>query len=170
VFGLDWGEIIIILLVGVFVLGPERIPVAVRWVTDTAKKARGMAATAQSDLRREIGPEIDELRRQVNELRNMADMDELRALRDLNPKRFIQQNVLGDEMRGGVSGFLGLTGGTAAERANAAAGLQPGTDAPGLPPSGTADAPVLADVSYPTRRNRAPLDPGEPAPFDPDGT
>jgi sec-independent protein translocase protein TatB len=175
VFGLDWGEILIILLVGIFVLGPERIPVAVRWITDTARKVRGMAATAQSDLRREIGPELDELRRQVNELRSMADFDELKRLRELNPKRFIQKNVLGDEFSGGVTGFLGLTGtGTAAEQANAAAGLAaPDAAAPAAhtaPVADRGDPAILADVSYPTRRTRSPLAPGELAPFDPDGT
>ena len=107
-FGLSWGQIAIILLVAVFVLGPERIPTAVTWVMTTVKKARTMAVGAQAELRREIGPELDELRRQVADLQSLKEIQELRDLRDLNPKRLIGKNILGDEFSGGITGFLGL--------------------------------------------------------------
>ena len=70
-FGLSWGQVTIIVLVGVFVLGPERIPTAVRWVTDGLRKVRTMAAGAQAQLNREIGPELDELRRQIADLQSL---------------------------------------------------------------------------------------------------
>ena len=107
-FGLSWGQIAIILLVAVFVLGPERIPTAVTWVMTTLRKARTMAAGAQAELRREIGPELDELRRQVADLQSLKEIQELRDLRDLSPKRLIGKNILGDEFSGGITGFLGL--------------------------------------------------------------
>ena len=109
-FGLSWGQIAIIVLVGVFVLGPERIPTAVTWVMTMLRKARTMAAGAQAELRREIGPELDELRRQVADLQSLKEIQELRDLRDLHPKRLIGKNILGDEFSGGISGFLGLNG------------------------------------------------------------
>ena len=167
-FGLSWVEIIIILGVGVFVLGPERIPVAVRWVTTTVTKVRGMAATAQSDLAREIGPELEELRRQVSDLQSMKEFQELKSLRDINPKRYLQKNVLGDQFAGGVTGFLGLNGeGTPAEQANAAAAADAGTGGP--VPAMAAMTPAM-DLSYPTKRVSRSLGPGELAPFDTDGT
>ncbi len=107
-FGLSWGQIIIIVLVGVFVLGPERIPTAVTWVLGSLRKVRTMAAGAQAELRREIGPEIEELRRQVADLQSLKEIQELRDLRDLNPRRLIGKNILGDEFSGGLTGFLGL--------------------------------------------------------------
>lgn len=107
-FGLSWGQIAIIVLVGVFVLGPERIPTAVTWVLTMLRKARTMAAGAQAELRREIGPEIEELRRQVADLQSLKEIQELRNLRDLHPKRLIGKNILGDEFSGGITGFLGL--------------------------------------------------------------
>ena len=107
-FGLSWGQIAIIVLVGVFVLGPERIPTAVTWVMTSLRKLRTMAAGAQAELRREIGPEIDELRRQVADLQSLKELQELRDLRDLHPKRLIGKNILGDEFSGGITGFLGL--------------------------------------------------------------
>ena len=104
-FGLSWGQIAIIVLVGVFVLGPERIPTAVTWVLTNLRKLRTMAAGAQAELRKEIGPELDELRRQVADLQSLKEIQELRDLRDLHPKRLIGKNILGDEFSGGITGF-----------------------------------------------------------------
>lgn len=109
-FGMSWPEIAIIIAVGMFVLGPERIPVAVKWVGSTLKTVRTMAAGAQEQLRGEFGPEIDELRRQIADLQSLKEIQELRALRDLNPRAMITKNLLGDEFSGGVKGLLGLDG------------------------------------------------------------
>jgi sec-independent protein translocase protein TatB len=149
-FGLSWGQIAIILLVGVFVLGPERIPTAVTWVLTSLRKLRTMAAGAQAELRREIGPEIDELRRQVADLQSLKELQELRDLRDLHPKRLIGKNILGDEFSGGITGFLGLneplpgtngaaTNGTAANGAATTNGS-----------AGPAGAPVTNGAAAPT--------------------
>jgi len=183
-FGLSWAEIVIILTVGVFVLGPERIPVAVRWVSETARKLRGMASNAQADLQREIGPELEELRRQIADIKATQEFQDLKSLRDVNPRRFIQKNVLGDQFSGGVTGFLGLSGdGSPAQQANAAVNGAVDGDAavdavaPDRPVGGDgigsdpASVPIpAADMSYPTRRLSAAVAPGELAPFDPDGT
>jgi sec-independent protein translocase protein TatB len=108
VFGMSWSEIVIILAVGMFVLGPERIPVAVKWVGSTLRTVRTMAAGAQEQLRGEFGPELEELRRQVADLQSLKEIQELRSLRDLNPRSMIQKNLLGEEFSGGMAGFLGL--------------------------------------------------------------
>ena len=155
-FGLSWGQIAIILLVGVFVLGPERIPTAVTWVLTSLRKLRTMAAGAQAELRREIGPEIDELRRQVADLQSLKELQELRDLRDLHPKRLIGKNILGDEFSGGITGFLGLNeplpGTNGAATANGAA--TNGTAANGAAPTngsaGPAGAPVTNGTATPT--------------------
>lgn len=175
-FGLGWGEIIIILVVGVFVLGPERIPVAVRWVTETLGKVRTMAAGAQEQLRSEIGPELDELRRQVADLQSLKEIQELRSLRDLDPRRMLSKNLLGEEFSGGVTGFLGLdkkgppteaeAGLTVGEQANAAA--EATSAAVGSNGSGTS-TPLL-DMDRPVRRVTGSLQVGERPPFDPEGT
>lgn len=141
-FGLSWGQIGIIVLIGLFVLGPERIPTAVSWVMSMVRKLRTMAAGAQAELRREIGPELDELRRQVADLQSLKELQELRDLRELHPKRLIGKNILGDEFSGGMKGFLGMdgTGPDAATGAGAAPG--PGVAGrfadTGAPPGGPA--------------------------------
>lgn len=198
-FGLSWGQIAIILLVGVFVLGPERIPTAVTWVLSSLRKLRTMAAGAQAELRREIGPELDELRRQVADLQSLKELQELRDLRDLHPKRLIGKNILGDEFSGGITGFLGLNEPQTGAPPNGASanGVQKNgsavdgpaatapagnTSAPGgaaaektpatpphLPPSMTKLAAPKV-VGSPTPRPAAVLATGERPPFDPDGT
>ena len=91
-FGLSWGQVIIIVLVGVFVLGPERIPTAVSWALTGARKIRMMASGAQAELVRELGPEIADLRRQIAELQALRQLPELRELFDLDPGRLLAGN------------------------------------------------------------------------------
>ena len=79
-FGLSWGQIGIILLVGMFVLGPERIPTAVAGTAGALRKLRALVAGAQADTWGQVGPEIAELRRQIAELQAAAGISDLRGL------------------------------------------------------------------------------------------
>ncbi|WP_051264656.1 Sec-independent protein translocase protein TatB [Nakamurella lactea] len=109
-FGLSWTQILLIVVIGVFVLGPERIPVAVQWLTSSLRKARTMAQGAQEQLNSELGPELAEMRRQIQELQSLKELQELKDLRDLHPKNLLGKGLLGDGAgtAGGVAGFLGL--------------------------------------------------------------
>lgn len=109
-FGLSWDQIILILLAALFLLGPERIPTAIKWLMDSLRKVRSFAAGAQSEMRSQLGPELDELRRQIAELQSLKEIQELRQLRELDPRRMVGKNLLGSEFSGGISGFLGLNG------------------------------------------------------------
>ena len=185
-FGLSWAQIGIILLVGVFVLGPERIPTAVTWVMTSLRKLRSMAAGAQAELRKEIGPELDELRRQVADLQSLKEIQELRELRDLHPKRLIGKGILGEEFSGGIGGFLGLNDNPGLNNGAAAPTPSIGQDGPAVPAnmtgqqaSSAAAVPAIdqdpALTAEPTpmpasRRSVRALDAGERPPFDPDGT
>lgn len=164
-FGLSWGQITIIVLVGVFVLGPERIPTAVRWVTDGLRKVRTMAAGAQAQLNREIGPELDELRRQIADLQSLKEIQDLRDLRDLHPKRLIGNTILGEEFAGGgIGGFLGMTGTPTAQGGPAAGPTKPAATAgPGpvkpvtaTPPSAPTAPPSSAPAATPPGAPTAP--------------
>lgn len=110
-FGMSWTQIIMIVVIGVFLLGPERIPTAVQWVTGSLKKMRGMAQGAQQQLNSELGPEIAEMRRQIAELQGLKELQSLKELKDLNPRAMITKTIFGtDEAKtaGGVAGLLGL--------------------------------------------------------------
>lgn len=174
-FGLSWTQIGIIVVIGVFLLGPERIPTAVTWVTTTLRKVRGMAVGAQAELRKEIGPEMEELRRQIAELQSLKEIQELRDLRDLHPKRIIGRNLLGDEFSGGISGFLGLKD----QPAGAAPAAGQGTGATSGPAGLVKPVSAVPTAADPRPPDAPPL-PGEaagnvrtataPPPFDTDGT
>ncbi|MGV9823876.1 Sec-independent protein translocase protein TatB [Nocardia xishanensis] len=70
-----WSEMMILLVAALVILGPERLPGAVRWTTHSLRQIRDYASGATSQLKQELGPEFDELRKplaELNELRNMT--------------------------------------------------------------------------------------------------
>jgi sec-independent protein translocase protein TatB len=90
-FGMGWAELVILALVGLFVLGPERLPDAIRWVARAVEQVKGYAATAKQQLDSE---ELAELRRPIDELRQpLAD------LRAADPRRAIRDVLRSEERR-----------------------------------------------------------------------
>ncbi|MEV6214348.1 Sec-independent protein translocase protein TatB [Nocardia sp. NPDC051833] len=72
---IGWSEMMILLVAALVILGPERLPGAVRWTTRSLRQVRDYASGATSQLKEELGPEFDELRKplaELNELRNMS--------------------------------------------------------------------------------------------------
>jgi Tat protein translocase TatB subunit len=78
VFDIGAGEVLVLLLAALFVFGPDRLPQiarqAGRWVNDL----RRMVANARRDLTDGLG----------------LDDGELSSLRDLDPRRYVRDNVL----------------------------------------------------------------------------
>ncbi len=72
-----WGEILVLVVAGLFILGPERLPGAAVWLGRTIRQVREYASGAREQLRNELGPEFDELRK---------PLEELRGLRNFNPR------------------------------------------------------------------------------------
>jgi len=56
-----WGEILVLVVAGLFILGPERLPSAAAWLGQTIRQVRQYATGAREQLRNELGPEFDEL-------------------------------------------------------------------------------------------------------------
>jgi sec-independent protein translocase protein TatB len=73
-------ELLVLAIVGLIVLGPERIPGLARDAARMIRTLREMATGARTQLRDELGPEF-------------ADVD----LRNLNPRTAISRAILGDE-------------------------------------------------------------------------
>ncbi|MFP5068413.1 twin-arginine translocase TatA/TatE family subunit [Pseudonocardia nantongensis] len=65
-----WAEILVLVVAGLFILGPERLPEAAAWFGRAAARAREFTAGAGQKVRAEM-PEIDELSRPVRELDRM---------------------------------------------------------------------------------------------------
>lgn len=144
-----WPELLVLALVGLFVLGPERLPEAAAWVARTVRTIRDYATGARDQLRSELGPEFEELRQ---------PLEDLRSVRDLSPRRAVRSHLFTEPPADGT------WSGSAA----------PGTP-PAIPPasptaSGTASRSAPDPLPGGRRSADRPLGPGEIAPLDPDAT
>lgn len=81
VFGsLGSGEILLLLLVGLILFGPERLPVIARDAAKVLRQLRRLATEARDEITSELGPDADGL-----------------DLRSMNPKTFVHQHLFGDD-------------------------------------------------------------------------
>jgi sec-independent protein translocase protein TatB len=77
VFGIGLPELLVIGIVAVVVLGPERLPEFARQAGRFVRQLRHLAQNAQSQLREELGPEYADLK-----------------LTDLDPRQAIRRHIL----------------------------------------------------------------------------
>jgi sec-independent protein translocase protein TatB len=85
VFGLTLDKVVVIAIIAVFVLGPERLPHYAQQLARLAKTVREMANGARDRMREEMGPEFDDL-----------DWKKLDP-RQYDPRRIIREALLDDE-------------------------------------------------------------------------
>lgn len=84
-----WGEMLVLLAVGLVVLGPERLPGAIRWTSNALRQTRDYISGATSQLREDLGPEFEDLR---------EPLSELNKLRGMSPRAAITKHLLdGDD-------------------------------------------------------------------------
>lgn len=79
---------VILLVAALVILGPERLPGAVRWTTRSLRQVRDYASGATSQLKQELGPEFDDLRKPL------ADLNELRGM---TPRAVVTKHLLGGD-------------------------------------------------------------------------
>lgn len=75
-----WGEMLLLVVVGLFVFGPERLPTIIRDAGKVIRQFRDTARSMRDDLQAELGPEL-------------ADLD----LQSLNPRTLVEKHLLGDD-------------------------------------------------------------------------
>jgi sec-independent protein translocase protein TatB len=75
-----WGEMLVLVVVGLVVLGPERLPGAIRWTASALGQARDYLSGVTNQLREDMGPEFDDLRGQLGELQKLRGMTPRAAL------------------------------------------------------------------------------------------
>lgn len=135
---IGWAEILVLIVAGLFILGPERLPEAARWLGSAIKQVRDYATGARDHLKNELGPDFDQLQQPLNDLR---------GLRDFNPKRAITRTLFSDDEPTKPNGYATTASGTPASV---------------TPPNGS--APSVAPAP------QQPLSSNERPPIDPDAT
>jgi len=75
-----WGEMLLLVVAGLVILGPERLPGAIRWTAGALRQARDYISGATSQLREDLGPEFDDLRQPLSELQKLRGMTPRAAL------------------------------------------------------------------------------------------
>lgn len=75
-----WGEMLVLVIAGLVILGPERLPGAIRWTSSALRQARDYISGATSQLREDLGPEFDDLREPLSELQKLRGMTPRAAL------------------------------------------------------------------------------------------
>ena len=78
-FSVGLPELAVLLIVAVFIFGPEKLPDFARQAGRMVRTIREFAGNARSELNKELGPEF-------------SDLD----LADLNPRTLVQKHVLGE--------------------------------------------------------------------------
>ncbi|MCW2666236.1 MAG: twin-arginine translocation protein TatB subunit [Frankiales bacterium] len=81
---LGWGEISVLLVLALFVFGPERLPGLARDLGRGVRKTKALLRGMTDDLKAELGPEV-------------GDLD----LRSLHPKTFVADLMRDDDDRPG---------------------------------------------------------------------
>ncbi|HEX2132889.1 MAG TPA: Sec-independent protein translocase protein TatB [Actinophytocola sp.] len=84
---IGWPEILVIVVAGLFILGPERLPSAAAWLGRNVRKVREYATGAREQLRNEMGDDFDELRK---------PLDDLQQLRNFDPRRAVTRHLFDD--------------------------------------------------------------------------
>jgi sec-independent protein translocase protein TatB len=142
VFNVGPMELLVLAIVGLLVLGPDKLPNLARDAGRMLRTLRELATGAREQLRDELGPEF-------------ADLD----LRSLNPRTALQRAILGDE-----------DDWREADPRRAVRGLFDAEDDPraAVRSAFDEDAPVSMAKQPPVPQR--PLGRDEQAPFDPDAT
>ena len=86
---IGWAEMLVLVVIGLVVLGPERLPGAIRWTAGTLRQVRDYISGATNQLREDLGPEFEDLR---------VPLSELNKLRGMTPRAAITKHLLdGDD-------------------------------------------------------------------------
>jgi sec-independent protein translocase protein TatB len=169
VFGVNGWEIVLLALIAVFVLGPDRMPEYAAKLAHGIRRLRVMAEGAKEQLKDQLGPEYEEI--------NWRQYDP----RQYDPRRIVKEALLDplddavapirgeiDSVRGAVKGKdAAAAGGAVAAGALAAndttaAGSTGATDNGPTGIYGAGDTPAVTD--------RRSWDPQRPVPWDTDAT
>lgn len=163
-FDIGFGELMLVMVIGLVVLGPERLPVAVKTIAGWIRTLRSLASTVQNELTQELKlQELQDSLKKVEQasLKNLspelkASMDELKEAADAMRRGYAKP---GDSATAQLSEVphkpladaeAAHDGVISAEQASSSAAL-PSVDPPDATPSSS-----LTDVAPPEAVNSSP--------------
>ncbi|MDX2355765.1 Sec-independent protein translocase protein TatB [Dietzia sp. PP-33] len=150
-----WSELLVLGVIALVVLGPERLPEAARWLASAIRKVKEFAGSAQQQLRDDYGTDFDEFREPLKQLSD---------LRGMSPRAMVTKHLLdGDE-----SLFNGDFG-AAAPAVGTAVGSAAGTGTPSTRPTPPPTSPVSGQAHPPSATPAPRPTPANPA-WDTDAT
>ena len=140
-----WGEILLLLIVGLVLIGPERLPHIITDVRAMILAARTAIDDAKQTLTGDLGEDFDELRKPLGELSE---------LRKLNPKTALTRTLFdGDDTYLDLLSGKPAAGGGAAEGGASAAGAGAAGAAAGAGAAGAAGAAGIAAAANAANAN-----------------
>ena len=84
-----WAEMVVLVVAALVILGPERLPGAIMWLTKSLRQVRDYASGATKQLKDELGPEFEDFR---------GPLQEFNQLRGMSPRAAITKHLLdGDD-------------------------------------------------------------------------
>lgn len=152
-------EVILLALIAVFVLGPDRLPEYAAKLAQSIRKLRVMAEGAKDQLKDQLGPEYEDI--------NWRQYDP----RQYDPRRIVKEALLDplDEAIAPIRGEIDSVRSAASGRgaAEAAAG---GAAVAGAVAAGGSAPTYSTDPGTPTVADPRTWDPARPVPWDTDAT
>ncbi|MFJ5860611.1 Sec-independent protein translocase TatB [Pseudarthrobacter sp. NPDC092439] len=107
-FGINGPEFILLLLIGILVIGPQRLPEYTQKLANVVKEVRRMASGAREQIKDEVGIDIDDV--------DWKKYDP----RQYDPRRIIKEALLEDDskpMSAGAPAAVAAASGVAAAEA-----------------------------------------------------
>ncbi|TLM85566.1 Sec-independent protein translocase TatB [Pseudarthrobacter sp. NamE2] len=124
-FGINGPEFFLLLIIGVLVIGPQRLPEYTQKLANLVKEVRRMASGAREQIKEEVGIDIDDV--------DWKKYDP----RQYDPRRIIKEALLDDDSKpvsAGAPAAVAAVAGTAAVAAVGSAPARPQRMVQTLPP------------------------------------
>ncbi|TDL41489.1 Sec-independent protein translocase TatB [Arthrobacter nitrophenolicus] len=124
-FGINGPEFFLLLLIGILVIGPQRLPEYTQKLANLVKEVRRMASGAREQIKEEVGIDIDDV--------DWKKYDP----RQYDPRRIIKEALLDDDSKpvsAGAPAAVAAVSGAAAVAAVDAAPARPQRVLQSLPP------------------------------------
>jgi len=126
VFGINGPEFFLLLIIGVLVIGPQRLPEYTQKLANLVKEVRRMASGAREQIKEEVGIDIDDV--------DWKKYDP----RQYDPRRIIKEALLDDDTKpvssGAPAAVAAVAGAAAAGAADESAPSRPERVVQSLPP------------------------------------